>query len=276
MKNNLIDSYDINTAINYILYAEKQRVHCLKPEYLMNYFTFLTKVKEHSQKDTMDIWKVFDTKTWSTIALFYIFCILFNTIIKRHVKKTNILKNLFTSIYIYYQPLINGGECRKPFNFIYLFWIISVFPLIEIFKNDMYVKLIQFKETRIDTVDELLNLNYTIFIHSSTLEFWNEIFPIDYQNELTISLNRLRSQAMTFGDMMGDWMVRLKGLPDHQIMQEFSKIAISTHEHNIRVTEEVMKRFSKAHIGSDQYLLTLITPFCYKPNFGYEKLAQKM
>jgi hypothetical protein len=173
--------------------------------------------------------------------------------------------------------LLNGGDCRKPFNFVYLFWIISIFPLIEVFKNDILVNLVTKKETRIDTVEELLNLKFDhIFFHSSTLDLWDKIFPVDSQNELSISFNKMRYLGKSFSYMMQNWMLGLQDLPSHQIMKRAEKIAISTHEHNIRVTHQVMSRFTSVHMASDQYLLTLITPFCYKPNFSHQNLAQNM
>jgi hypothetical protein len=170
--------------------------------------------------------------------------------------------------------LLNGGECRKPFNFVYLFWIISIFPLIEVFKNDILVNLITKKETRIDTVGELLSSKFDhIFFHSSTLDLWEKIFPVDSQNELSTSFNKMRHLGKSFSYMTQDWMLGLQDLSSHQIMKRAEKIAISSNEHSIIVMNQVMSRFTSVHVASDQYLLTLITPFCYKPNFEHQKLA---
>lgn len=276
MSNNWIDSYDINTAINYVLYAKDLGINCTRPEFLMNYLSFITKVREQSRSDKMDIWKVFNAKIWTFILVFYLFCVLFNTIISRNNKFSK-LEKLLTFLFIYFQTLLNGGDCRKPFNFVYLFWIISIFPLIEVFKNDILVNLITKNEIRIDAVEELLSLKFDhIFFHSSTLELWDKIFPVDSQNELSISFNKMKHLGQSFSYMMQTWMFQLQSLPDHQIMNRVEKIAISTHQHNIRVTHQVMSRFTSVHIASDQYLLTSITPFCYKPNFSHQNFAQNL
>jgi len=241
----------------------------------MNYFSFLTKVDLQSRTEKMNIWKVFNTNFWLIIIAFYLCCVVFNILVTRNQKRENILEKLLSSIYIYYQTLLNGGDCRKPFNLIYLFWIIGIFPLIEVFKNDLSSNLVIIKERRMDTVQELLDSKFTIFFHSSTIQFWDQIFPIDPQNELSIRMNSLKSQAMSFNDMN----IYFGGLRDKsadQILNELNKFVVSTHEHNLRVTLEFLGRYSTAHMAEEQYLLTMITPFCHRPDFKHEKLAQSL
>jgi len=64
--------------------------------------------------------------------------------------------SLFYYIWIYFKPLIGIAESFSYHNYIYILWVLSVFTLTEIFKNEILAKLISVPDLYADNIDDLL------------------------------------------------------------------------------------------------------------------------
>lgn len=128
------------TPYDYPNLIKLNNVQCTKPYYYFYQLALLSSGTPQSHNALL-IWKIYSRSIWylilSTITILSILSMILN-----YNKNTNFFKQLFHSIWSYALPLIQKGEPRKPFNFIYLFWLFSVIPIVEIFKNDLLANLV--------------------------------------------------------------------------------------------------------------------------------------
>jgi hypothetical protein len=116
----------------------------------------------------MEILKGFSSQIWILIIISFLICLSTHLLIQKLKIKNFSITEVFLGIYICLQPFINCGDCRKPFNLIYLFWLISIFPLVELFKNDLSANLIAMKKTKIETIKELIESNNKVFAYTQS------------------------------------------------------------------------------------------------------------
>jgi len=162
IKKGMIDSIDVHPAV-YNKGQYRISMECDPPQYIHNQLVTVGKViRDHFAQRT-DILKAFSPQIWILVIISFFIYTFLNILIGRIKTRKLSMADTFSQIFTFAQPLINCGDCRKSFTLIYLIWLISIFPLVEIFKNDLFANLIALNETKIETIEALIQSNNDVY-----------------------------------------------------------------------------------------------------------------
>jgi hypothetical protein len=276
LQKNYIDSYD-NHPFNYAFSIE-DGMNCDQPLYMLNHFSFAGKIRREKYAQRMDIIKGYSGKIWILI-LISLLCYVFTSLIiqKFETNKLSVKKTLST-ISAYLQPFINCGECRKPFTLIYLFWLISIFPLVEIFKNDLLANLVALNETKIQTIQQLIASNNTPYnsygIQFMLLNF--ESYFTDPEFSLKDELRILNMTSKRHSSIFEDRLKHENELTPELLSKFFDSATFIEDENGIETANEMLKRFFNSYIADEKYFPFMVTSICYRPNFPHKNITHIM
>jgi hypothetical protein len=267
MTKGLIDSRD-EVPFDFDLLVHNYGYHCTEPLYLENQLLMVSPVIKESAPTVMSIRRAYDEYEWIAILSTILFLIIFNTIITKNMNKENIINRLCLSLWSYYQPLIGKGEPRKPMNFVYLFWLIGVIPLVEIFKNDLLANLVSIPDVYTNNIDDLLDYNRKTFMHRDDIYNFRGL-KIVQDTKLQEKLRRLAEKS---DEIEMDSVLKLRDSPKY--LKHFSFIE---DEYSIKwIHGFFVKIGGRFHIGNEKYLPKLISALCFGPNFTNTHLANKL
>jgi len=75
--------------------------------------------------------------------------------------------------------LIKIGERLKYQNYIYILWVLSIIPLIEIFNNEILAKLVAVQDLYADNINDLLDDKWDVYTSEVDLKRWKNIIQDD-------------------------------------------------------------------------------------------------
>jgi len=276
MRNDLIDSYDIDVSIDFVEFTQIHGYECLQPQYMLNTLSFISRIIRETKTDKRDILKIYDLNIWLIIFVMFIFCSFLNTLITKSSSKREKFSLSFekfsNSLLIYFKPFLNTGSGHKPFNLIYLLWIVSIYPLVEIFKNELLAELVSEQDFRINTLNDVIKSGNSAYFHWTNIEILRQISndSNNRDNELSIFANLMKDRANSF-----DQMFELPAtLTAEEFNQKLKFFTIFASEESIAIIYEVLNRFFDEHIASSAYLPNMVTTLCFRPNFEHKILAQ--
>jgi len=272
MKRDYIDSIDRH-PITYNYEVSSLGINCDPPLYLLNKLTFAGKIRKEKYSQNVDVMKGFSSEVWFLILISLLIYIFLNCLTEKFRNKTLLISKIFSSFYTYLLPFINCGDNRKPFTIIYLFWLISLFPLVEIFKNDLLANLVALNETKIETIQQLIDSNnrgfsYNERVITKLIENPNE--------DLKEGLEILETRTKTFRQLLTNTDLIETSKSPEQIAKFFDSVTLIDDELNIQVSYEIIRRFYKSYIATEKYVPVLISPICYRPKFQHKDITQNL
>ena len=248
-------------------------LNCSKPLYISNQMVILSPDIPQQKYPVDHILNTFDIKIWSLIIMSLIFIMFINRFSFK-LKSVNIrLQNIWQLFWIHFWPMIG-----KPHNlgfrcYLYLLWIIALFPLTEIVKNDLLANLLNQELIPLETIDDILELydkkivtriytdsfkvtDYNHYIKTNTIE----------KSEFT---DKLLKMSKLFIKINEDIMDLVPFLDDpEQMVKIISSSVLIEDEEWVDIVLPFLKRIVSGHRG-EAYIPFLITPFCYGYNFQF-------
>lgn len=273
MKDNKIESVDFS-PFRYDQQTTDKNYECInvKTIFMENELVFISPVIKQSKSHSLNILKTYGTHIWMLILATLLLLIIFNAFFEYNLILPP-LKKLVSSAWVYFQPLISRGSGREPFNVFYLLWLISVLPLVEIFKNDLLANLVLQPEIYINDISDLLQDGQQTFAHSSKIKFWTQGLAQLNDSHLKEKLKLLSNKTNSFDKILND-VSSLDENEEH--VQKLLKYSIISEENVINEIKPLLNVFSRWHVGENMFLPQLFSPFCYRRKFPYAHLANKM
>ncbi len=272
MQNNKIDSIDF-TPTNYFEMKEKPNITCVRPLFISNQLSIMTAIIKQSKYSSLFILQTYNIDVWITLLSTVLLLSLINSI---SLMKNNdtikwlIEKNL-SVIWIICESLLGKGGRKKLFTISYLFWLISILPIIEILKNRLFSIIINVPERMVNNIDELLD-DEIISLTLSKGDF--EIIGKESQlsSALKEKFTKLRQKTILFEEKT---IIRLLQNPN-ELKSFIKKRAVLEDQFSMQWLYGTFKRYFKVHIGSQSYFPVLLTPICFRSDFKHIQLANKM
>lgn len=222
------------------------------------------------QKDSVaSLIKVFDANIWILlIGSIFIQSIL--TTIMRYKTRANLMNDFLSSLWIFLQPLCAKGDRRILYAINYLFWLISLIPFLEIYRNDLLSKLVSSPVRTANSVDDLLSSEYQTAVLSAEIKFFVENeSKLKYENmqkfiQLNSKTERINLLKIT-DKITYKW---LKHSSQH--------LVLLAEEEKMKVIYGFLIKFFQVRIGTNSYVPRLLSPICFKPHFRHVQVADKM
>lgn len=247
------------TQYDYSKAMELNNVECTKPYYYFYQFVLLSSGTPQSHNSLL-VWKIYTRSVWylilSTITILSILSMILN-----YSKNINFIKQSFDSIWCYALPLIQKGDSKKPFHLIYLFWLFSAIPIVEIFKNDLLANLVttsnNYDNSLMDLVKKgrsvgTLSGNYHLFFHkesSHEILFRDSIMKLK-NKFILLDLELIKNLMEDPSDV--------KGL--------VKRLTLVDYEYRINWIYETFKGQMNVKIGDEKYWPRIASIACFRFN----------
>ena len=197
---------------------------------------------------------------------------IFNPLFRKHNKK----KSIFHFIWIYSKPILGIGEDLGFRNYFYIIWLLAVFPLIEIVKNDLFDHFVRRKVTFAQTIEDLIDDRYAVYTDPFKQSHFGDRYWESENDTFKVNFDKLREKLQSFSNEK--FLEKVKSLiKTPEALQEWvNGIVIVEDENWMELLRMYAHRFMPIHIG-DSYIPLLITPLCFHTNhFSFSKEANEM
>ncbi len=272
MQNNKIDSIDL-IPTNYFEMKEKPNITCVRPLFISNQLSIMTAIIKQSKYSSLFILQTYNIDVWLTLLSTVLLLSLINSIklMKNNDTIKWLIKKYLSVIWILCESLLGKGKRNKLFTISYIFWLISILPIIEILKNGLFSIIINVPERMVNDIDELLDEK----IISLTLSK-GDFEMIDKESQLSSALEekftKLRQKTILFEEKTINQFLKT---PD-KLKSFIKKTAILEDQYSMQWLYGTFKRYFKVHIGSHSYFPVLLTPICFRSEFKHIQLANNM
>ena len=157
IKNGKLTGMD-RVPMNYLF--ETSTLNCTKPLYLSNLLMFISVNVNKPLPPIVDIWKGLETKIWFIIITAFLILYFTHKISHKLTQNNRKHHSLLEFIWIYFKPLLGIGEHLDHHNYMYILWLISLIPLVEVIRNELLSNLVTRPVDNADTIDDLLSDRY--------------------------------------------------------------------------------------------------------------------
>jgi len=233
----------------------------------------MTAIIKQSKYSSLFILQTYNIDVWLTLLSTVLLLSLINSInlMKRNDTIKWLIEKNLSVIWIICESLLGKGGRKKLFTISYLFWLISILPIIEILKNELFSIIINVPERMVNNIDELLDEK----IMSVTL-YKDDFAMIDKESQLSFALKekfiKLRQKTILLEEKA---FFQLLKTPD-EWKSFIKKMAILEDQFSMQWFYGTLKRYFKLHIGSHSYFPVLLTPICFRSDFKHIQLANNM
>lgn len=153
---NLLDAKDCKPC-DYDLEISKNELNCTRPLYLSNQISIISTVEKYHDYESMKCLKVYHWTVWFVLAMIIFFLITFSVIIRK--------ESLWKAFWSFVSALLlQNGSPRAIKCFTFTAYLLALIPFIEIIRNELLVNLVTIRETKADTIDDLLNSNIRVYM----------------------------------------------------------------------------------------------------------------
>jgi hypothetical protein len=149
--------------------------------------------------------------------------------------------------------------------------------LIEIFKNEILVKLVTVQDLYADNINDILDDKSNVYTNEVDLKHWKNIIQDqviddkDMHNKYVKLFNKTLAIDIT---PEGEWMQLID--EPKLFIKKLKKSVLFEDDLGIQFFEMFIKRFVPLHIGTESYVPKLITPLCYLLDFKFKLEAEKV
>jgi len=173
-----IDAFD-KYPFKYLLQKDnKLPPYFTKPLFLSHQMTMLTPIYKRNDYSLNKVWNCYDWSVWVTCLLFILFLSIISMRLKANQTRSQIIISFLTSLWQYFKPVLRKGSSTlgKSRNHIYCLYLLTFFPVIIIFENELLSNLIYTQDSKLDTIDDFDSID-KIFM---TTDFEHKRY-IDYE-----------------------------------------------------------------------------------------------
>jgi hypothetical protein len=272
VKKSQIDCYDC-TPCDYNYMINEEKVVCSRPLFITYQFTMMSAIIKKSGHSSKGFLTIFEMEVWITLIAFLLFLSIFTTYLmkiqtKNLNEKRGIWERFLSSLLTYFVCILGKGNRYEPHVINYLLWMISIIPLIEIYRNSLLANLVSNTDVLVDDIDDLITANRKIFalnefdlksmknqsrVESLLKQKWIEIFEkIEYFN-------------------VGSTLQYLEEVNE--------RLKFSTYiDNNLRseIMTRILSRYFRVHIGEQLYFPKLSSFSCFRPDFPFMTDANRM
>jgi hypothetical protein len=255
---------------------KEEKLVCSRPLFITHQFSMMSTIIKKSGHSSEGFLRIFEMEVWITLIAFLLFLSIFTTYLTKFQRKNvdekkGIWERFLSSVWTYFVCILGKGNRYEPHVITYLLWIISIIPLVEIYRNCLLANLVSNTDVLVDDIDDLITGNRKIFalnefdlksmenqsrVESLLKEKWIEIFEKIEYFDIGSSLQFIDS-------------------PEE--INERSKL--STYiDNNIRseIMTRILSRYFRVHIGEQLYFPKLSSFTCFRPDFPFITEANRM
>jgi len=270
VQNSQIDCYEcIPCDYNYMTVNEK--LLCTRPLFLTNQFSMISATIKKFNHSSEGFWRIYDLNIWITLIFILLLLSIF-TAFKLNVNKEKNLSHKFLySFWVYFISIFREGNRRKPYILVYILWLISIIPIVEIYKNSLLANLVSIPDLLVDDIGDLLVENRKIYA-------FNEL-KIKTMKNISRADSLLKEKWIKIFEKLSffDLSTSLKYSNSNEEFTELTK-------HSTYIVDEIasqvlfliLSRYFRVHIGKHSYFPKLTSYACFSPDFPYIQHANKM
>jgi hypothetical protein len=233
----------------------------------------MTAIIKQSKYSSLFILQTYNIDVWLTLLSTVLLLSLINSI--KLTKNNDTIKWLIEKnlsvIWIICESLLGKGKRNKLFTISYLFWLISILPIIEILKNELFSIIINVPERMVNNIDELLDEKMMSLTFSK-----GDFEMIDKESQLSSALEekfiKLSQKTILFEEKTIKRFIKTP----NELENFIKKMAVLEDQYSMQWLYGTFKRYFKVHIGSHSYFPVLLTPICFRSDFKHIQLANNM
>ncbi len=275
VKKSQIDCYDC-TPCDYNYMINEEKVVCSRPLFITYQFSMMSAIIKKSGHSSKGFLTIFEMEVWITLIAFLLFLSIFTTYLtkiqtKNLNQKKEIWERFLSSLWTYFICILGKGNRYEPHVITYLLWIISIIPLVEIYRNSLLANLVSNTDVLVDDIDDLITANRKIFS-------LNEIDLKSMKNQSRVE-SLLKEKWIEIFEKIEYFYIgsTLQYLDSLEEVNERSKF--STYiDNNIRseIITRILSRYFRVHIGEQLYFPKLSSFTCFRPDFPFITDANRM
>ena len=267
------------TPVNYLLNTDNSLgYNCSKPLYVTNLLKILSINSYKPLPPIYNIWKGLDTSVWYTIlGVFIILFIVYK--ITNKVYDNKFPDTLMGFIWIFFKPMLGILEQPIYVNHLYLLWLISLIPVVEIIKNELLANLLTRRLLYSHTIEDLMDDRLEVYTSNRNHREWTDPRFIDslQNNSFKMSFkNLITSSNFKRWDTLEAFSHFVDTTKSPQIFHKsLQNVVIIQDQTWVDILIMFGTRFASIHTGQS-YLPVLMTPLCYGPHFQFTNISQVM
>lgn len=192
---------------------------------------------------------------------------------------------LFNIALNYFKPIVaKEAQTIHYTRILFISWLLGVFPLVEIFRNDMIAKIVEVRYRHIDSIEELLaekeleifnavgdRMLFNHFANERELETGTEE---EGEARRLANYKALLARSQELFYTQERWLDAI--MNPRLGVSVFRKAAIIEDENALDYFEQVLDRFMTTHRSKEIYMPSHITPTCFMSAFPYKKEIEKL
>jgi hypothetical protein len=256
--------------------TETFKLKCVRPLFIQNQMSMLTPViKTQRYSSLINLSRIYDSSVWLTLIAILIFLSFITTFKMKYINKDKgKLYLLFgESLWIYFKTLLDKGDQKKFITYSYLFWLISILPVIEIYKNELFAKIVLVSERRVDTIDDIIaDGSITVTINEKDLRNLRKESVKTEDDVMREKINKLVSKTITLNaDIIFNYIENVS-----EMKNRLKRVTILEDEYSMRWLYGWTSIHVKTRVASQSYFPSMITPMCFNQNYTHIEFTNKM
>ena len=163
------------------------------------------------------------------------------------------------------KPLIGIGEILQHKNIINLLCVLAVFPITELFKNELFAYIMTIPTINSNNIDGLLgSRNLVVYTDRIKNSLWKDgSFLQLIDNKILLQkFHQLVNNKLNTLDLFSDEWKSLIEKP-RELVEKIKKSVLLEDEDSIVFFKTFLQRFISVQSGEESYLPKLITPLSY-------------
>src|SRR5581483_6785621 len=142
---------------------------CTRPLYLVNQISILSTfdtIHDYNLRNLLNVYH------WSCFVMMAVMILIL-------IRLASYKNTLWKSFWSFIDPLVGEGNNHSIKCFSYTLYLLALIPFLEVIRNEFMTSLIAVKEVKLDTLDDLLDPEVTVYMFKSPQYWKNESKMID-------------------------------------------------------------------------------------------------
>ncbi len=275
VKKRQIDCYDC-TPCDYHYMINEEKLVCSRPLFISYKFSMISAIIKKSVHSSKGFLRIFEMEVWITLIAFLLFLSIFTTYLtkiqrKNLNQKKGIWERFLSSLWTYFVCILGKENRYSPHVITYLLWMISIIPLVEIYRNSLLANLVSNTDVLVDDIDDLITGNRKILALNK------------------LDLKSMKNQSRVESLLKEKWIKIFEKIEYFDIGSTFQyldspkevneRTKFSTYiDNDIRskIIIRVLSRYFSFHIGEELYFPKLSSFTCFRPDFAFITDANRM
>jgi len=157
-----IDTDEYNEIMDYQFMTEDSKLKCADPLYISYELSMISAIIKQSQTSFDYLTQTYQMSVWILLLTTILFLSLFTKILLN--SKSDAKETFWSSFWIYFSILIGNCSLKQNLNIMQLLFVLSMFPFIEIIRNNLLSNLISVPERNANNINDLINGYYKPYL----------------------------------------------------------------------------------------------------------------